>query len=160
MRLFPEFVLQPAIEQRQFKCSYTLADDGPSLRGLDSRFLTKRITQRLQARGIEVRVVFSHNLYLDILPATAGKAAAVSRAADSLGLSSRNIIVAGDSGNDYDMLASSEFGIIVANHYEELDALRTHPRCYFSQHKHADGVLEGVGVFERSRIMEAQGRQV
>ena len=56
----------------------------------------------------------------------------------------RHIMVAGDSGNDADMLAGKTRGLIVGNHSDELAYLKDAPRVYFSTGKYAAGIIEGL----------------
>ena len=51
--------------------------------------------------------------------------------------------MAGDSGNDEDMLRGEMLGIVVGNHEPELDKLRGLRNIYFAQGPYADGILEG-----------------
>ena len=76
------------------------------------------------------------------MPVGAGKAAAIRFEARRLGLSDRAVIVAGDSGNDADMLAAFDNAILPANAMDEIAHLTG---GYRSPYAHADGVLDGLG---------------
>ena len=58
------------------------------------------------------------------------------------------LLVAGDSGNDADMLSGDALGVVVGNHTGELERLRGHHRVYFAEHGHALGVLEGIEHYD------------
>jgi sucrose-phosphate synthase len=58
------------------------------------------------------------------------------------------LLVAGDSGNDADMLSGDTLGVVVGNHTSELDDLRGHPRIYFAEGNHAWGVIEGMDHYD------------
>ncbi len=56
----------------------------------------------------------------------------------------RNVMVAGDSGNDEDMLTGAVRGLVVANHSEELGKLEGRVNVYFSEGEYAAGIVEGL----------------
>jgi sucrose-phosphate synthase len=89
-------------------------------------------------------VIYSHNQFLDILPNRASKGKAVDYLRYKYDFLPRNIMVAGDSGNDADMLQGKTRGLIVGNHSEELEYLKDAPRIYFSQEEYAAGIIEGL----------------
>ncbi|WP_245540371.1 HAD-IIB family hydrolase [Paracoccus zeaxanthinifaciens] len=121
---------QPGHDQRAFKLSFfgNAAD-------------RDRIEQRLMTAGLPARVILSHDRLIDVLPARAGKAAAIRFEAARLGIDPRSCIVAGDSGNDLDMLQDFAQAIIPANASAELDGVTDALR---SPLPHADGVLDGL----------------
>ena len=55
-----------------------------------------------------------------------------------------NFLVAGDSGNDEEMLKGEPLGVVVGNYSEELEKLRGRRRIYFSKKNHAAGVIDGI----------------
>jgi sucrose-6-phosphatase len=110
------------------------------------------IGRRVAAAGLDgsYRVVWSSGRDLDILPAGAGKGPAVSFLIDHLNLHSRQVVVAGDSGNDWTMFQAFKRGIVVANAQPELARLatrRSEPGIYFARQASAAGVLEGLEHF-------------
>ena len=60
------------------------------------------------------------------------------------GLDPRKILVAGDSGNDEEMLRGNNLGVIVANYSTELTKLRGRTDVYFAEGANAWGILEGM----------------
>ncbi len=128
---------QGTVDQRRFKASYFLDDP--------SKLLAVR--HAVSATNVAARIVFSHERLLDILPAKAGKAAALSHVAEQLGLPMDRVIAAGDSGNDLDMLQECPNAIVVANCEPELRTLSTRGRAYQARSNHAAGVLEGLEVY-------------
>ena len=128
---------QGTVDQRRFKASYFL-DDPTKL---------PVVRKTISAIDIKGRVVFSHDRLLDILPARAGKAGALSHLAETLGLPMDRIIAAGDSGNDLDMLKECPNAIVVANCEPELRKLSTRGQAYLARRNHAAGVLEGLAVY-------------
>ena len=126
---------QPAYDQRRWKLS--LFGDAADAR---------RIEDALRVRGLRARVVHSHGRLIDVLPHRAGKAAAVRFEAARLGLHDRDCIVAGDSGNDRDMLTEFPHAILPANAAAELADLRHPVRSALA---YADGVLDGLDRLDR-----------
>jgi hypothetical protein len=60
------------------------------------------------------------------------------------GIRPERIAVAGDSGNDEEMLRGPFRGIVVGNHAPELEGLRGRRGVYFAEGALARGVLEGL----------------
>ncbi len=53
-------------------------------------------------------------------------------------------MVAGDSGNDEDMLKGKNNALVVGNHSDELNGLKGKPRMFFSKHEYAAGIIDGL----------------
>jgi HAD superfamily hydrolase (TIGR01484 family) len=64
-----------------------------------------RLRRRLEAAGVRATVVYSHWRDLDVLPAGAGKGAALAWLCRRLRVPLESVLVAGDSGNDAAMFA-------------------------------------------------------
>ncbi|HFQ90190.1 MAG TPA: glycosyl transferase family 1, partial [Desulfobulbus sp.] len=56
----------------------------------------------------------------------------------------RHVMVAGDSGNDEDMLAGQARGLVVGNYSPELEHLRHRANVYFSSKPYAAGIMDGL----------------
>nr|WP_256366962.1 HAD-IIB family hydrolase [Acidisphaera sp. L21] len=97
--------------------------------------------------GLGARVIHSHGHLIDVLAPTAGKAAALSWYAASLGLTLGDCVAAGDSGNDLDMLEASGCAIVVANGGTELNVLLSRRGLVRVTGCHATGVMEGLAAF-------------
>ena len=102
------------------------------------------IRARLRQAKVQARLVYSHDAYLDLLPIRASKGAALRYFALQWGIPLERCLVAGDSGNDEDMLAGNARAVVVGNHDPELDKLRDRPNIYFARQRHARGILEGI----------------
>ena len=98
----------------------------------------------LHSRGLRAKLVYSRSSLLDVLPQRASKGQAVRYLAIKWGLPLDRFLVAGASGNDYDMLTGDTRGIVVANHSPELGRLRGREGIHFSDLAAAAGVLEGL----------------
>ncbi|MEW4448259.1 HAD-IIB family hydrolase [Qipengyuania sp. JC766] len=134
MEPLSQFDPQPCVDQKRFKRSFFCADatEADALR------------PHLADRGIPARVIFSHGRLLDILPARAGKGAAVRFAAESMRIPEHRVIVAGDSGNDRDMIESCAQSILVSNCEPEMQAVGRRTGAFMARQAHAAGVLEGL----------------
>lgn len=130
--------LQPDEEQRPHKLSYYL--DPGSVNG-------DTVRRVLRAAGHKANVIVSHGSYLDILPARADKGKAVNFCIQRFGFDRSRVLVAGDSGNDIDMLTLPTPAVVVGNHTSEVEFLRTRPDVYFAVSHHADAIVEGAVHF-------------
>jgi sucrose-phosphate synthase len=140
MQNLPGIRMQGASEQRRFKISYFMdPSKSPSVR---------EIMRRLRKRHLHANVVFSHGMYLDVLPVRASKGSAIRYLADKWGIPVDSILVAGDSGNDEEMLSGNTLGVVVGNHSPELEVLRDRERIYFAEGQYAWGILEGIEYYD------------
>jgi len=98
----------------------------------------------IHRQGLRAKLIHSQAKFLDVLPQAASKGQALRYLALKWGLPLDHFLVAGDSGNDYDMLTGDTRGIVVANHTPELERLRGRERIHFTAQPHAAGVLEGL----------------
>ena len=94
--------------------------------------------------GLRANLVLSHNRHLDVLPHCASKGQALRYLAFKWGIPLDRFLVAGNSGNDRDMLIGDMLGIVVGNHSPELATLRGRARIYFANQPCAAGILEGI----------------
>ncbi len=129
---------QAPLEQRRFKLSY-FADGDPTA--------ATRIKALLERHGHSCSIIQSHGRYLDILPLGASKGTAVEHVRKRMGLAPRQVFVAGDSGNDIEMLRSSPHAIIVGNYSDDLAAHPDLAHGYVAVGHHARGIIEGVTHF-------------
>ena len=56
--------------------------------------------------------------------------------------------MAGDSGNDQEMLSGETLGVIVGNFSPELKKLRGRERIYFAEGEYAWGIIEGMNHYD------------
>ena len=57
------------------------------------------------------------------------------------------ILVAGDSGNDMEMLRGDLLGVVVSNYSPELESLKGSRRVYFSGKRFAAGIIDGINHY-------------
>ena len=126
-------------EQSAFKVSYQVdRDRAPRLPAL------KRI---LRENGIRANAILSLGMFLDVIPCRAGSGASIRHMAFKWGFPLHHILIAGDSGNDQEMLAGNTLGVVVGNYSPELEKLRKYPRVYFAKGCHAAGIVEGIRYY-------------
>ena len=132
----PGLELQAMENQREFKLSYNVNPElMPPL---------TQINRHLRERGLSAQLVYSHEAFLDVLPVRASKGHAIRYLAYKWGLPLKNFLVAGDSGNDKEMLRGDTLGVVVGNYSAELESLRGLEQIYFAQEPCSRGILEGI----------------
>ncbi len=129
---------QEAEGQRSHKISYYMADD------YDYLFW---VYYMLKEAGLRCQVIYSHGQFLDIVPLRASKGKAIDYLRYKYEFSPLNVMVAGDSGNDEDMLSGKACGLVVGNYSEELEKLKGRRNIYFSSEKYASGIIDGLGHY-------------
>jgi len=139
LRDFPGIKLQPRSEQRQFKLSYYV--DPARWPG------TAEVRRRLRVLDLRAKLIYSHEAFLDLLPIRASKGLALRYLALKWDIAPEALLVAGDSGNDEEMLTGNTLAVVVGNYSPELEQLRDQPRVYFADAPHAWGILEGIGHY-------------
>lgn len=102
------------------------------------------VLRLLRQHKLHCRPIFSHNQFLDILPLRASKGDALRYLALKWGYPLQKLLVAGDSGNDEQMLTGNTLAVVVGNHSPELEKLRDRPHIYFAKGHYAQGILEAI----------------
>jgi sucrose-6F-phosphate phosphohydrolase len=131
---------QPEEWQSPFKASYFVDDLAP--------VVVDGIHALLAERGLDAKVVYSAGRFLDLLPLRSGKGEAVVYLADELELARGDVVTAGDTGNDLDMMRP-ELGvrsIAVGNATAELRDFVA-PNVYHAKADHAAGIREGLEYY-------------
>ncbi len=136
----PGLELQDEIDQGPRKVSFFIDPaKAPPMR---------QIERLLGKAGVRGKTIFSHGQFLDILPVRASKGLAVRFVAHRWGVPMQRVLVAGDSGNDEEMLSGRSLGVVVANYSDELEVLRSADDVYFAEREYAWGILEGVERYD------------
>lgn len=136
----PEATMQDQQWQSPYKSSYCLDKNAePRLR---------EIRAALEAAGLQAKVVYSADKFLDLLPIRSGKGEAVKYVAGRLGVSPDQVVTCGDTGNDLDMMRTELGfrGIAVGNAAPELKAF-TEPHVYHANASFAAGIQEGLAHY-------------
>lgn len=135
----PGLALQSSDQQSEFKLSFNVdQDSAPSQRELEAM---------LREARLHANLIHSHDAYLDVLPVRASKGQAIRYLAYKWGLPLRAFLVAGDSGNDLEMLVGDTLAVVVSNHSAELERLRGLEQVYFAGTPCAAGILEGMAHY-------------
>jgi len=129
--------------QRKFKISYYTSDVPKNI---------EKVKSTLIKHKIKANVIFSHGQYLDILPYRASKGKAIRYLAYRWNIAYENILVAGDSGNDTEMLKGDLLGVVVANYSSELEELKGQNRIYFAKRNYAGGIIDGIRQYNFLKI--------
>jgi sucrose-phosphate synthase len=125
--------------QRKFKLSYYVEDKPEYL---------KQVKKILIKNRIKANIIFSHKQFLDILPYRASKGKAIRYLAYRWNIPYEKILVAGDSGNDEEMLKGELLGVVVANYSKELEALKGGKRIFFAKRTYAGGIIDGINHYD------------
>jgi sucrose-phosphate synthase len=136
MQQLPGLELQPAEGQGPHKISYSVDPE---------RMLSvEKIVRTLRKSRLQVNIIYSHQAYLDVLPVRASKGMALRYFATKWGIPLERCLVAGDSGNDEEMLTGNTLAVVVGNHDPELEKLRGDPWIYFANRNYAGAIIEAV----------------
>jgi sucrose-phosphate synthase len=137
----PGLKLQPRMEQGRFKISYYI---DPQI-APDVQHINKLLHQEGQAAN----VVLSFGQYLDIIPVRASKGLALRWVADRYDIPLEQILAAGGSGADEDMMRGNSLAVVVANrHNEELSDLVHVDEIFFASRPFAEGILEAIELYD------------
>ena len=133
--------LQPKREQSNYKISYfydvAIAPE------------VNEIIDLLHVHELSVNVVLAFGQYLDIVPVRASKGFALRWFAEMSGIPVENILAAGGSGADEDMMRGNTKSVVVANrHHEELSELTNIENIYYADRPFAAGILEAIEHYD------------
>ena len=138
LKNFDFLQLQDSDGQRKFKVSYNITKDNIDV---------DLVRQYLVENKVKATVIVSHEHYLDILPPRASKGRAIRYLSYRWNIPYDSILVAGDSGNDEDMLIGELLGVVVANHSAEIEKLKGKRKIYFAKNSFAAGIIEGINYY-------------
>lgn len=136
MAQLPFLELQPEEDQTPFKVSFFVRDRHDTV--------LREVRQHLRQHRLRLKSIYSHQEFLDILPLAASKGDAIRHLSLRWRIPLKNILVAGDSGNDEEMLKGHNLGVVVGNYSPELEPLRSYERVYFAEGHYANGILEAL----------------
>lgn len=150
----PGLLLQGESEQSRFKISYDLNSEAAK------QFTRQDLHTLLRKEDQSVNVFLSLGHKLDIVPARASKGLALRYVATIWGIPMENILVAGGSGTDEDMMSGNTFSVMVSNRqHEPLEYVHDEKHIYFAEQPNALGILEAIdhyGFFDK----ESSGKKV
>lgn len=136
----PGLKLQGKNEQGRFKVSYFIdPNKAPSQDELNSL---------LHQADLTVNTFISFGQFLDIVPVRASKGLALRYFASQWDIPLEQILAAGGSGTDKDMMLGNTLGAVVANrHEEELGDLTDMQSIYFAKRPFAAGIMEAIAHY-------------
>jgi sucrose-phosphate synthase len=136
----PGLEVQEKAQLSRFKISYFYdPHEAPAVR---------EITALLHRQELNANVTLSFGQFLDVVPARASKGQALRYVALRLDIPLEQVLVAGGSGADEDMIRGNTLALVVANRRgEELSGLVDRDRVYFSDKAHAAGLLDAIGHY-------------
>lgn len=132
----PELVPQPQSGQGPFKVSFHLKAE-------HAEHTLPHLKHCFELAGQHVKMIYSGNKYMDILPQSGDKGKAVCHLLDHFGIKLEELLTCGDSGNDLCMLCLGGAAVAVGNALPEL--LEDIPASvYRAKSSFAGGILEGL----------------
>jgi len=137
----PGLMPQPKVEQTPFKASYYYDPEiAPTI---------EEIINLLRQQEITANVMLSFGQFLDVVPSRASKGQALRYISQRFDVPLEQILVAGGSGADEDMMRGNTLAVVVGNrHNEELSQLVDQERIYFAGQDHAQGILEAIDYYD------------
>lgn len=142
---FSGLVLQPKLEQSEFKISYFYdSEKAPSI---------EEIQRNLRQNEQTVNTFLGFGQYLDIVPARASKGYALRWFIEQWNIPLENILTVGATGMDEDLMRGNTLSVVVGGkHDSELAELVETGPIFFSEKTFAAGILDGIkyyNFFER-----------
>ncbi len=129
---------QEKIKQNKFKQSYYV-EDGENV---------DLVLKKLEEAKIKCEVIYSYDTeeeigLLDVQPKGINKEGALEFVRSKLGVSKRDVLYSGDSGNDYHPLTAGYKGVLVGNAHDDLKK-KLEGKVYIAKENYVLGIIEGA----------------
>ncbi|MGK7379041.1 HAD-IIB family hydrolase [Planococcus sp. 1R117A] len=131
----PGLTKQPMILEN--RCSYYVSEIQP----------VEEFKRKLAVSAIPHKLIFSGGKDVDIVPKGSGKGQALQYILKKYNIKDPNLLVAGDSGNDLEMLTLGFPSVIVGNAQPELLESEAHPMIFRAKKGFAGGIHEAWAHF-------------
>lgn len=126
----PGLTKQPLLLEN--RCSYYVEEKQP----------VDEFQKKLESSGIPYKMIFSGGRDVDIVPMPSGKGQALQYLLAKYKIRDAKLLVAGDSGNDLEMLTLGFPSVIVGNAHPELLETEEHPLIFRATKGYASGIQE------------------
>jgi len=126
--------LRKQLDLRRFKLSYYLVEK------YDIKYI-RELRRIFKTAKLSCKIIVTEERLVDIIPKRASKLQAILYLCKQWDISIDQILVAGDAGNDKEMLRIIPKSVVVANHQKELRGLKN---IYYAQRPYAGAILEAI----------------
>lgn len=137
----------PALKRQELpddrRVSFTVSEDVETV---------NEFKKALADKGIAHTFIFSSNRDIDVLPLGAGKGNALEYALERYAMDGVQLLIAGDSGNDREMLSLGHPSVIVGNAQPELLEMEPCENLYRANENCAGGIHEAWLHFYGDRL--------